>query len=116
MNYNYVLMPGSMQLVKIYWEIVVAAAASKWIDIQKVVIQGMILLKQCVKLVGLPETSIRIMKDKESLEVTESLRILETELFAPESLKSIIENLITLFFILKSEDVELWEEVSSQLY
>lgn len=112
LNYNYVLMPGSMEVAKQYWAIVILAAKSKDSNIRKVVVQGLILLKQCIKLVGLPETSLRLMKDKENLEVRESLRLLNSELFAPDSLVSILENLITLFFILRMEDIDEWQTVS----
>lgn len=101
-----------MEVAKQYWAIVILAAKSKDSNIRKVVVQGLILLKQCIKLVGLPETSLRLMKDKENLEVRESLRLLNSELFAPDSLVSILENLITLFFILRMEDIDEWQTVS----
>lgn len=112
MNYNYVLMPGSMSLVRGYWSIVTQAAYSGHRDIRKVVLQGLILLKQCIKLVSMPETHLNIMKNKENEQVSQALQILRGELFAESSLISILENIITLFFVLREEDVNEWDAVS----
>lgn len=114
MNYNYVLMPDSMNLVKVYWSIVIQAAFSSNGDVRKVVLQGLILLKQCIKLVSMPETHLNVMKGKEREEILQALQILRGELFADDSLISILENLVTLFFVLREEDVNDWDTVSTQ--
>lgn len=111
LNFSFALMPGSMQVVQDYWDIVVTAAKSPSGVIRKVVIQGLILLKQCVKLAGLPETSLRHMRDKENVVITEALQILHAHLFTPASLISILENLISLFFVLNADDIKEWDTV-----
>ncbi|ORY80485.1 armadillo-type protein [Protomyces lactucae-debilis] len=109
MNYAYVLMPGSMQLVKTYWSMVVSAADSPHTTIRKVVVQGLILIKQSVKLVAMPKTNLRVMRGKESADLQAALHMLETDLFAPSSLGGIFEALVTRFLLLRREDLEHWE-------
>ena len=112
MNHNFVLMPGSLDLVRRYWDVVVSAAdvSSRNHDcIRKVVVQGMMLLKGCIKLVALPSVSLRLMAATESDEVTQSLNLLKSDLFAPTPLARMLENLIIKFFVLRVEDLGDWE-------
>lgn len=115
LNYTYVLMPGSMALVGIYWSIVTHPISTVSDDVNRVKIQGMILLKQCIKLIATPDIHLGLMKDDERMEVEEALRILSQDLFAPDSTVNILENLITLFFRLNEEDLTAWDDVSADL-
>lgn len=112
MNHNFVLMPASLDLVRRYWDVVVSAAevSSRNHDcVRKVVVQGMMLVKGCIKLIALPSVSLRLMNETESDEVRHSLDILRSDLFAPEPLARMLENLIIKFFILRVEDLGDWE-------
>lgn len=110
-NHSFMLMPGSTQLVKIYWGICTSAASSPQPDIQKVVIQGLILMKQCIKLASTPETHLKLMRNSERAAMARSLELLGTELFSTESLVWILECLVTLFLVLQADDLESWEDV-----
>lgn len=111
MNYSFVLMPNSVPLVEIYWRIVTGAADSHDPDIQKVIIQGLILLKQCIKLVSLPQGHHKILNNKESQEVAACLELLHEQLFSTTSTRKILEDLISLFFVLGEEDLAVWNSV-----
>jgi hypothetical protein len=110
MNYTYVLMPGSMQLVATYWAMVEQAAGSPHASIRKVVVQGLILVKQCVRLLAMPKTNLRVMRDQDSAALSSAISMLETDLFAPSRLGNIFEVLVTRFLLLRQQDIEAWEE------
>lgn len=111
MNHSFVLMPNSIQLVEVYWKIATSASNTPVREIQKVVIQGLMLLKQCIKLATTPETHLKLMGAAEGGDMAESLRTLHTDLFSTSSLNVILEALITRFFVLTAEDVKAWESV-----
>lgn len=100
-----------MALVKTYWNLVVQAATTTSEDIKKVIIQGLILLKQCIKLAAIPQAHLGLVSDQESVEIEQALRLLKAEIFSTESVMVVLEKLITLYFVLKEEDVAAWETV-----
>ncbi|BFZ55429.1 hypothetical protein PYCC9005_002470 [Savitreella phatthalungensis] len=111
-NPNFVLMPGSMELVRRYWAVVVAAAEVSSRNhgcIRKVVLQGMQLVKSCLKLVAMPSVSMRLINSEATEEIRCALSLLGNSLFAPDSLTQMLENLIIKFFVLKAEDFGDWE-------
>lgn len=111
-NPNFILMPESLNVVQVYWKICTSATNSDNSDIQKVIIQGLRLLKQCLKLASAPELQLKLMSVAERDELTCSLQLLNVELFSASSLIHILECLVTLFLALRNDDLESWENVS----
>lgn len=114
-NYEFVLMPDSMPLIETYWTIITGAADTHSPIIRKVIIQGLILVKQCIKLVSLPEAHYMLLKNKEGLEVTACLELLHERLFSSTSITKVLVDLVSLYFILNDEDLVDWRAVRQHI-
>ncbi|RPB22907.1 ARM repeat-containing protein [Terfezia boudieri ATCC MYA-4762] len=127
------LLPGSIDLVKSYWGLVVAhgetLANTKPIGAsgtrrsekdeqddgdeefrEKVALHGMLLFWGCVKAVYQPTPTYRYRHNQEKEERATAVELLKSELLNEQILISCMEVLVTKYFMLRKGDLEGWEE------
>ncbi|KAF8462559.1 armadillo-type protein [Kalaharituber pfeilii] len=131
----FALLPGSIDLVKSYWNLVVAhgetlasskplgTGLKKHMDMEngeqgdgeeefreKVALHGMLLFWGCLKAVYQPNQTFRYRHAQEKQERTEAVELLKTQLLNRDVIISSMEILVTRYFMLRKGDLEAWEE------
>ncbi|OLL24970.1 Importin-11, partial [Neolecta irregularis DAH-3] len=115
----FVLMPDAIPLIKSYWHFVELQSDSfdaiKDKDdqrfLEKVIVQGMLLVKLALKTLSNPSSSSLNFREKdEKAEIRQASQLLKDELFTTEMLHRIVETLVTKYFIMRKADFEAWEE------
>lgn len=116
MNHNFALMPGAMELAGHYWNITSMAVGFDSQDSCKIAIQGLTLLRQCIKFNNTTEVHLGLMIAEDRTTIEQSLHNLREGFFSAASLTNVLEGLISRVLILRPRDMEAWEDVWQNQY
>ncbi|KAG9306619.1 hypothetical protein G9A89_004816 [Geosiphon pyriformis] len=109
----FVLVPRSMDLLKYFWQILINDGSSYEADLstksptfEKILVQGLLLLKGIIKKSAYNQNPRGLDKSK----VTDAYSRVDTEFLTPDFVKICAETLISRFLVLMKSDLKMWEE------
>lgn len=123
----FALLPHSLELVKAYWGLIskfgerygsvqtslgLGDKESKDFD-ERLSIQGLKLLRACLKMVFSPSHSFKYRTPEIKEEQNHALSLVKSELLTDDLVAQIASTIVTKFFVFRQADLEAWEEVSS---
>lgn len=127
---DFVLLPGSMELVRDYWTLIAQLGetwGSKSLDgakigtdgdaedddapiIERLGLKGLLLIRACVKMVFYPTQTFRYKHAQEKEERAQATNKIKTELLSENLVREIMSTLVTRFFVFRPSDLRMWEE------
>ncbi|KAI9659126.1 MAG: hypothetical protein M1821_002086 [Bathelium mastoideum] len=125
--FAFIHMQHSLHLVRAYWNLSAdygkALASSTVKDVDSLVdeepqnsieerlcLQGLLIVRACLKLVFNPAPSIKYKQPQEKEERTQAAEIVKTQLLTAEFVKELMEVVVTRFFVTRTSDLREWEE------
>ena len=129
---GYTLLPGSTALAKAYWSLVhqfgesygsqipapsakIGSSGNREEDggrstMEKLTLNGLLLIRACVKMVFNPVQTFRYQKDEDKEERKTSRDLIKNDLLSGEFAREVMETLVTRFFVITKRDLKEWEE------
>ncbi|KAI1328894.1 putative importin 11 [Xylariaceae sp. FL0255] len=128
---SFCALPDSVNLVRTYWDLVtqfsVVFANSDGIRqtggssdasksraegplLEKLALKGLLLIRSCIKMTHKPVQTIKYRSKEDVQEQKDAVAQVKAELFTEQLIGSIVETIITQFFLFRKADMEAWEE------
>ncbi|KAL8901876.1 MAG: hypothetical protein Q9207_004980 [Kuettlingeria erythrocarpa] len=129
---GFALLPNSTHLVSVYWSLIdqfgstypsqplVASAGRNGAHqdtdgghvpiMEFLSLKGLLLLRACVKMVFNPAQSMRYSQPQDRAERARSREIINRDVLTEEFANTIVQTLVTRFFLLRLQDLHDWEE------
>lgn len=121
----FALLPDAVALARAYWSLVLElgeafgsksamAAGTKADDgkplMEQLCLKGLLLLRACAKMVFSPANTFKYQHVEEKDERKKVSQLLKTQLLTEELAREMMETLVTRYFVLRSTDLQEWEE------
>ncbi|KAI8957497.1 ARM repeat-containing protein [Daldinia sp. FL1419] len=128
---SFTSLPNSLDLVRAYWDLTAkfaevfnksdgirheasglepTKAKAEGPLLEKLALKGLLLIRQCVRIVHFPQQTIRYRSQEFKEEQQRAVEFLGTELLKDELVTQIANVLITHFFIFRKADLDAWDE------
>jgi hypothetical protein len=126
---SFALLPGSVSLVKSYWELVVKLGAIYENEspiqggpsangdteegkslIDRIGLKALLLIRACAKMAFNPAQTFKYQQPQDKDEKKESIELIKSQLFTHDFVINVMELLVTRFFRFRKADFQEWEE------
>ncbi|PSN65266.1 ARM repeat-containing protein [Corynespora cassiicola Philippines] len=125
----FVLLPGSVDLVRDYWSIVSKLGetwGSKSLEganigtdsdaeddapiLERLGLKGLLLIRACIKMVFYPTQTFKYRHQEEKDERTRSTQIIKSDLLTNDLVREMVSAIVQQFFVFRPSDLRMWEE------
>ncbi len=128
---GFALLPGSMELVFIYWKAIVHfgetfgslttglpatigsdgdVGADEMPVLEKISLKGILLLRACARMIFNPAHAFRYQREQAKMDRHLSQELVKESLLTESFVREIMEVLVTRFFVFRLRDLREWEE------
>lgn len=131
---DFVLLPHTLELVKAYWSLVADFgqaignhdAVRKAMELamigtdgdaddeksttEKLALKGLLIIRACVKMVHNPAQTFKYRTPEDKAEKAEACTIMAQQLLTTEFIQTVMEVIVTKFFVFRASDLQEWEE------
>lgn len=127
----FVLLPGSVDLIRAYWRLIVnfgrslgtttfepLTTVSQFADagnpdislMEKICLKGLLILRASTKMVFNPQQTFKYRRPEDKSEQKEAVELVKTALLTESFALEIMETIVTKFFVLRDIDLRDWSE------
>ena len=124
-------LPGSIDIARSYWQLLLEFSKTFGTDsvasigtdgdaedeisyIERLSLKGLLLLRACVKMVYNPTLTFKYQHAEDREERKQSKEAMKVAILSQDTVREMMETLVTRFFVFRARDLKEWEEEPSE--